>query len=146
MSAPYSFDVAAFRQKYPVFSNPLTYPDATLQQYWDNATCYVENTDYLFLRGDCRVLALNLMTAHLAAIATLIPSGQISALVQGATIDKISVTLTPPPLKTQWQWWLSTTPYGQQLLALLQAKSVGGMYIPSTGALVGFRNKWGGFC
>ncbi|OWK47571.1 hypothetical protein FRUB_01270 [Fimbriiglobus ruber] len=41
----------------------------------------------------------------------------------GATIDKISVTLEPPPAPNAWQYWLQSSPYGQQLLALLQVVS-----------------------
>jgi hypothetical protein len=69
------------------------------------------------------------MTAHLAAISVLIAAGQIPGLVQNATIDKITVGLTPPPIPNQFQWWLNITPYGQQLLAMLQVNSVGGFYI-----------------
>jgi hypothetical protein len=49
--------------------------------------------------------------------------------VSGASVDKVSVTLTPPPVKSQWQWWMSLTPRGAQLLALLKSKAAGGLYV-----------------
>lgn len=129
MSAVITFDVAAFRVSFPAFADVTTYPDATLDGYWTVATCYLSDIDYGYLAGKCRTLALNLMTAHLAALSTLIAGGGTPGLVQSSTIDKISVTLTPPPVKSQFDWWLALTPYGAQLLALLQAKSVGGFYV-----------------
>lgn len=141
------FDVAIFRQQFPAFSNETTFPDEMLQMYWDNATCYISaQGNYGWLQGDCRRLALNYMTAHLTALSIIIASGTVPYLAQSAGIDKVTVSLTPPPLKTQWQWWLNTTPYGAQLLSLLQARGVGGWYIGGCGyaELSAFRRS-GGF-
>ena len=141
----YVFDIPAFRVSYPAFANSTTYPNVTLQSYWDSAICYISDQDYGWLAGDCRYKALTLMTAHLAAIADLIARGQVPNLMQSATIDKITVSLTPPPLKTQWQWWLSLTGYGQQLYALLQANSTGGFYVGGLPELSAFRKVGGLF-
>ena len=140
-----TFDVTQFRATYTEFSDPLKYPDAVLQNYWDIATCYISNENYGYLSGDCRQLAINLMTAHLAKIADLSNSGQLAILAQAASIDKISVSLTPPPLKNQFAWWLSTTAYGQQLYALLQARSVGGFYVGGLPEKSAFRRVGGIF-
>lgn len=146
MTAILTFDVTEFRTSFPAFADPAKYPTVTLQMYWDNATCYVSDIgNYGSLQGRCRQYAINLMTAHLAALATLIASGQTPSIVQNSAIDKISVGLTPPPLKNQWQWWLMTTPYGQQLQALLQTRSVGGFYIGGRGELAAFRKVGGVF-
>ncbi len=149
MNAPdFIFDVTQFRIDYPQFSDDVKFPDATLQMYWDWATCYISDRDYGFLHGRCRFHAINLMTAHLAALSVVIAQGnysQIPGIVQSATINKISVSLTPPPLENQWQWWLSLTPYGQQLLALLQVQSVGGFMIGGAPVRSAFRNQSGGF-
>ena len=122
------FDPAAFRVQFPAFANITTFPDITLQAYFDAGTCYVSDQNYGRLTDACRVLALNLMTAHLTALSVIIAAGQTPALVQSSGIDKINVSLTPPPLKNQWQWWLSTTPYGAQLFALLTVRAAGGFY------------------
>lgn len=140
------FDVGEFRIAFPAFSNPVTFPTDTLQAYWDAATCYVDDEgNYGWLQGDCRRRALDLMTAHLTALSVLIAGGQVPGLVQAATIDKVTVSLTPPPLKNQWQWWLSLTPYGQQLLALLESRAVGGFYIGGLPERSAFRKVGGIF-
>lgn len=144
------FDLPAFRQQFTAFNKIGEFPDITLNAYWDNATAYVTNQ-----RGGCftgaltlaqQTLALNLMTAHLAALGAIIGKGETPGVLQGATIDKISVTMQPPPEVNQWQWWLNLTPYGQQLLALLQVRSAGGFYVPGPGlGIQGFRGiGWGG--
>lgn len=137
MAATLTFDVAVFRAQYPEFTNP-PFTDAVLIGYWETATCFVSNKNCGSLRGACRLRALYLMVAHLCAIYNIIAAGQTPGQVQGATIDKVSVTLTPPPNPSQWAWWLGTTPYGAQLYALLQVRSVGGWYIgglPETSAI-----------
>lgn len=139
----YTFDIAAFRVSYPAFSDPEKYPNVTLQAFYDTATCYISDEDYGYLSGDCRYKALTLMTAHLAALSDMIAAGQTPGLEQSAAIDKVSVSLTPPPLRNQWQWWLSLTAYGQQLLALLQAKAVGGFFVGGSLDRAAFRKAGG---
>lgn len=127
------FSIDNFRLVYKAYSNPITYPDQLLSASYVDATCYVSDQN-----GGCfvggmnnqqRAKALNLMTAHLLAIGDLIAAGYTPGVVTAATIDKVSVTLQPPPVKNQWQQWLQTTPYGQQLLALLQLAAAGGTYL-----------------
>ena len=140
------FDVVLFRSQFPVFTNATTYPTPMLQMYWDMAICYINDEgNYGWLNGVCRQLALDLMTAHLTALSLLIVAGQVPGLVQSATIDKVSVSLTPPPQPNQWQWWLGLTPYGQQLLALLQTRAVGGFYIGGLPERSAFRKVGGIF-
>ncbi|UAW63481.1 DUF4054 domain-containing protein [Mycoavidus sp. HKI] len=137
------FDVSAFRLSFPAFANMETYPDASLLASWDAATCYVSPQNYGYLQGESRARALNLMTAHLVALADIVKAGQMPSMVSASTVDKVAVTLTPPPVKSQWQWWLSLTPYGQQLLALLSASAAGGFYIGGLPEGSGFRRVHG---
>lgn len=125
------FDVTLFRQQFPAFANETTYPDALLEMYWGLGTDYVSNEDSTCnsLSGNSLVYALNLMTAHLTTIAGMVVANKAPNLPQSATIGSVTVSLVPPPLASQWGWWLSTTVYGAQLLALLQLKSVGGVMI-----------------
>lgn len=124
------FNYATFVQYYAQFNNSVAYPEQTLQLYWNKATTYVSNnTASCGLTLPQREEALNLMTAHLAVLYGQAASGQQTGLIQGATIDKISVQLTPPPEANQWQWWLNQTQYGQQYLALMQIVSVGGFFV-----------------
>jgi hypothetical protein len=129
MPTQFTFDVDKFRTMFPAFADETKFPDAALQEFWNLAICYISDKNYGYLNNDCRFNAINLMTAHLTALSVLISAGKTPFLAQSSTINKVSVTLTPPKLSDQWSWWLSTTPYGAQLLALLQAKSVGGWYV-----------------
>jgi hypothetical protein len=121
-----------FRLLFSAFSNSTKYPDAKIQLFWNNSGSYINNQ-----AGGCycgglstaqQTLALNYMTAHLLFIADQAASGETGGVLTGATIDKISVSLEPPPQTNQWQWWLNQSPYGQELLALLQVASVGGRF------------------
>ena len=144
MAAVYVFDIPAFRISYPEFADPLKYPDATLQRYWDNSTCYIANSNYGALRGCCRYTALTLMTAHIARLSSL-PAGSVPSVASSATVGAVSVTTVPPPIKTQFQWWLNSTPYGMQLLALLNLKGVGGISVGGLPERNGFRKIGGVF-
>lgn len=137
-----TFNVAQFRAAYPEFgATPPT--DATLQGYWNTATCFVSDCNYGWLRGDCRAQVLNLLAAHIATLAALIAVGETPGIVTGATIDKVSVTLEPPPATSQQQWWFNLTPYGAQAWALLSVRSVGGFYVGGSATRAGFRGNSG---
>lgn len=144
-----TFDVAAFRASFPAFADITAYSNQTLQGYFDSACIFIDpNTSscwWLGLRDAAKYRALNLMTAHLAQLGTQAAAGQTTGQVQSSTIDKVSVSLTPPPNPNQWQWWLGLTAYGQQLLALLQAKAAGGFYIGGLPELAAFRRVGGIF-
>lgn len=132
-----TFVPADFRVKYPAFAANPPWTDEILQGYFDTATCYIANNGCPCC-GDCSVTSLYLMTAHLAALSVLVANGEVPGYVTSATIDKITVTISTPPAVNQWQWWLNLTPYGQQLLALLQVQSAGGFYfggLPETAAM-----------
>lgn len=143
----FTFNNATFRVEFPEFEDVAAYPTPTLQGYFDAAGCYVENKNYGWLRGCCNLMALNLMTAHFAKLAKAIAAGQTPGVEVQATIDKVSVTMMEPPVKNMWQYWLSQTPYGQALLALLTAKAVAGQYVPGGAGRAGFGvgaffNRW----
>lgn len=132
MAGTITFDIAAFRVAFPAFASIATYPDATLQGYWDVAILYITNSDYGYLNGAARERAINLLVAHLITLSDLINAGETPGLMQSATIDKISVTLTPPPVKSEFLWWLNLTGYGAQLAALLSLKAIGGFFVTAT--------------
>lgn len=136
-----NFDSALFRGLFKAYADTNAYPTVLIQYQWDLATSYItNNTNTACFMGMTRaqqVNALNLMTAHLLALNDAINSGQPTGVVTGATIDKVSVTLQPPPESDQWQWWLNQTPYGQQLLALLQISAAGGFFVMAGSPVVG---------
>jgi hypothetical protein len=143
--AVFTFDVAYFRQLFPAFADPMVYSDAQLAIYWNIATNFISPTNYGWLNGQPRFTALNFCTAHLAALSALIATGIVPSMGIGASVDKVHITLQPPPLPNQWQWWLGTTGYGQQLLALLQMWAVGGWMVGGAAERGSIRQAYGIF-
>jgi hypothetical protein len=117
-----------FRTAFPEFGNENAFPNTTIQQFWDWATTYISDHNFGVLRNKSRQHALNLMTAHLLQIRVIGSQGDVPGIVTEAHVGEVDVKLEPPPLPNQWQFWLGTTIYGQELLALLQVKSAGGFY------------------
>lgn len=140
------FDPAAFRLEFTAFSNVTTYPDATLERYFRRATLYINKYQGGRYSGgldvDQLTESLYLMTAHLLAINDLILAGQVVGVTTGATVDKVSITLEAPPNDNQWQYWLMSTPYGQQLYALLSVVGAGGFYFGGRRELGAFKRVW----
>lgn len=140
--------IANFRTLFPAFADTTKFPDEQLEAQWIAATGFLGEYDGCLLSGDPLQLALNYMTAHLLQSYVLLLAGGPSAtvgVVVAAHIDKIQVQMAPPPVKSAFQYWLFTTPYGQYLWSLLSMKSAGGFYIgglPERGA---FRKVAGTF-
>lgn len=139
------FDPAAFREQFHSFQCTPAISNETLQAYFDTATMYINNPNcgnYTLIGGLSaaqRRQCLYLMTAHLGTIARSIEAGSVVGVMTGATVDKVSVTLEPPPAANQWQYWLQSTAYGQQLLSLLSVVGAGGFYINPRPELSAFR-------
>lgn len=143
--AQHVLDIATFRVLFPAFANETAYPDGVLNVFWGSAVAFLGDYDGCLLRGAALQSALNYMTAHLLQSDVMIRRGQTFAVVTGSTVDKVSVTREPPPIRSMWQWWLATTPYGLQLWALLTASSAGGFYIGGRPERDAFRKVGGRF-
>ena len=143
------FNPEAFRERFPAFADATAWPEAALERGFEPACCHISPCTGKRLRGRSLALALELMTAHLRTLEKGMAAGEAggpTGIVSSASVDKVSVTLTPPPVKSQWQWWLSLTPYGQELLALLRSKAAGGLYVGGVPAeRAGFRKAGGVF-
>lgn len=139
------FDVAVFRARYSQFSDSTAYSSTVLSGYWDVASCFVSTEDYGYLRGDCRATAIMLMTAHIAQLSTMAASGDTAGVMNSATVDKVSISLTPPPVASQLAWWMNLTPYGSQLAAMLNMLAVGGMFVGGSRTRSAFRGPSGYF-
>lgn len=142
-----TLDITAFRALFAAYRNPTNYTDTTLNAQWTLATAYVNPAARCWRWGSTqqRTMALYLMLAHLLALGTVIAAGQQPGVVTGATIDKITVTLQPPPEGSQFSYWLNQTPYGQQYLALVKTIVVGGYAIGGLPELSAFRKVDGIF-
>ena len=140
-----TLDLTAFRAQYPQFT---AVPDATIQAQFDLATCYVSADTYGDMTAACRTQALYLMTAHLLALSAIIASGNYTGqpgIVVSSRIGDVQVQLQPPPERGQWRWWLNLTPYGAQLIALLDAQSAGGFFVGGLPERAAFRKVGGVF-
>lgn len=140
-----ALNIATFRSMFPAYSNVTTYPDALVTMNWEFATEYISAEDYGVLAGNSRARALYLMTAHLFNLSDIIAGGQVPSMVSGSAIDRINVSLTPPPVTNQLHYWLSLTGYGAQLLALLRMRMTGGFYIGGSAERSNFRKYDGSF-
>lgn len=131
MSSTYvTVTVAEFRSLYPEFADPEKYSDAALEDTLDLATCYISLKNYGALQGKCRKRAVYLLMAHLQTLKDMLAQGKTQVTVtSGASIDKVSVTLSMPPMSTQAQWWFNISSYGSSLLALLEIRAVPGFYV-----------------
>lgn len=142
--ASHVFNVTTFRAQFQEFANATTYPDLTLDGYWTMATNYISSNDSLYgLSGANLDLALNLMTAHLARSFVMMNAGQNTVVVNGSSEGSVSVSLTPPPVKNAWQWWLATTPYGMQLRALLSVLATALPFVGGSLERASFRKAGG---
>lgn len=146
--AQHELDLAAFRAMFPgAFPNP-PYTDPVITAYWSIASCAMDTADSCALSGDCLQTALNLMTAHIMTIlggagasGRPVPVG----VKVSATVDKVSVSYSAPPFNSGWQAWLSQSPYGLTLWALLSAHGSGGFYFGGLPELDGIRKVYGTF-
>lgn len=122
--------ITDFRAAFSVFADSEIYPDPMLQIWWDMAICNLSPDDNCVISGNCLQSALYLLMAHIGMLMTRIAEGNTTAgAVNSATIDKVSVSFTVPPITNGWQAWLAQTPYGLQLWAMLLGASAGGFYI-----------------
>lgn len=123
------FNYPLFQAQFPDYASaPL---ESVLDVYFDLATSFVNPNDNWCggLKASTLDYALNCLVAHYCYINNQIAMGQDTVIVTAAGIDKVTVSLLAPPVKNMFQYWLATSPYGKQLLALLSAKSAGGWYV-----------------
>jgi len=143
-----TFDPAAFKAQFPQFSNSSCFPDGTLNNWWVIATTVVspEPVDCDPLTDAQRTEVLNLESRHVGTIFNQIASGKPApAMVTSATIDKVTVTVKPPPERGQLTWWLNFTPYGQMAATILSIAGAGGFYSGGLPERSAFRRVGGGF-
>lgn len=143
--AQHVIDIAEFRASFAEFANPIDFTDAQLQMYWDMATNYIKEFDNCLVNGRQLQHMLNLMTAHLLKSFSIMSTGGLSGVTASASEGSVSVSVTPPPSKSGWQYWLATTPYGLQLWALMTMLTMGGFYVGGSPERSGFRNSHGHF-
>lgn len=141
-----TLDIPAFRVAFPQFANVTDFPDIRIQAQWDVGTGFVSADTYGDMSVAVRTYAIQLATAHLLTISVIVASGNSPGVVTMSKVGDVTVQLAAPPFGTsQWRYWLSLTPYGAQLVALLDAQSVGGFMVGGLPERSAFRRVGGGF-
>ena len=113
-------DIAQFRERFPEFADPVKYPDELIESWWERAICIISNANVGCLSGDCRLEAIYLLMAHIGHLAD--NGGDPAGFDTSATIDKVSVGRATPFFDNELSYWLMTTSYGLELLALLGSR------------------------
>lgn len=118
-----------FYKEYPEF-NTDAYIDISSQAF-RRAKCRLGIKNNCFLHDCKRKDAIYLLTAHLSVLSYKAQSGQNGAAggqVASASVGEVSVSYVQIPGLDSWSYWLSSTPYGLELLALLDGLSAMGLY------------------
>lgn len=120
------------------------YPEFNIPEYkticpraFRQAKTYISIKNNCWLRDEKRKLTIYLLTAHLSllifkaqgGIAGGSGAGSGGGMVQSASVGEVSVTYLQIPNLDQWSYWLAQTPYGQELLALLDMLTAVPVYI-----------------
>lgn len=122
--------VAQFRADFPEFADETKHTEPALTNILHRALGFVSRQNSTYLRDDKRILAIEYMAAHLKTLSDKAVAGSSSGgLVGSSSVGDVSVTLIPPPIKKQFDYWCNQTIYGQSYLALLQTRAPAGMYV-----------------
>ena len=141
-----SFNPASFREQFPAFADSVRFPDSVLSRCFTQSTCYINNETNRCINAQCLELLLYSFTAHICLINSNVQQDKTNGIVTSASVGGVSVGLAPPPFGSdQWSWWINTTPYGQQVEALLDGLSAGGFYFGGRCERGAFRKVGGGF-
>jgi len=140
-----TLDLAIFRARFPKFSDINAYPDIAIQAQFNTAIAFMSNEPNCFLAVGAQEEALYLLTAHLLYISSMIAAGTPVQVMVSAAEGTVNAGFAPPPFKNGFQFWLTSTPYGSMLWALLQIHSVGGAFVAGTRSRSGIRKPQGYF-
>lgn len=135
---PPVFPLADFRLLYPQFA---AVSDDAVVANAQMALCYISDHGC-----DCGDQSWLLMVAHMLTLSQAAQTGGATNPVASATIDKVSVSFVQAPTGTSsFKYWLSSTPFGMQLLAMLARCAAGGLYVGGSRERAAFRIVGGRF-
>lgn len=116
----------AFIGQFPEFAEAQN-----IELYIDRALLYI--SPYTGLCKNRKQYIVFLLAAHFLALQDNINQGENSGGIQtGASIDKVSVSVAPPPFTDGFDYWLNQTVYGQTLLAFLDMIAALPTYVGGT--------------
>ena len=126
-----SVDIDTFYTYFPEFNTDDYAVIAPAALY--RAKVYISLHNWGRLKDDKRELALYLMTAHLATLMYKNGTGDTSSTsgrVASAAVGEVNVSYEAiPTADDEFEYWLSLTPYGLELLALLSVLTSAPFYI-----------------
>lgn len=100
-----------FIAQFPEFENAQN-----IELYLNRALLYI--SPYSAFCKNRKQYVVFLLAAHFLALQDNINNGEnLGGLQTGASIDKVSVSVAPPPFSDGFEYWLGQTTYGQALLA-----------------------------
>ena len=129
--AKVSVNIAEFRYRFPAFSDVTKYSDDCVQMMLDTAQLYISPEENCLVKPEQQKQMIYLMTAHLTDINKQLADGNSGAggQVASASVGGVSVSNAIPNNRTDFEYFLNSTGYGKQLLALLGMLSAVGLYI-----------------
>lgn len=144
---PPAYDDVSFRAQFPAFSDRNTFSSVVLYDTWGMGGAYINPSNGPGWCNNPAQLqrALDLMCAHLTQLGVQIANGTPMGVMSAAAEGSVSITLQPPPTKSAFGYWLSTTPYGIQLRMLLGIVAGTGFYVGGSCERGGFRKAGGRF-
>ena len=131
MSSYITVSIDEFYTYFPEFNTDdyTTIASAALAR----AQVYISLKNWGRLQDDKRVLAVYLLMAHLATLMYKTSTGDTSSTsgrVASASVGEVSISYEALPTSTDdFDYWLSLTPYGLELLALLNTLTAAPFYI-----------------
>ncbi len=137
-------NIQTFRATFPLYADETTYPDTLLNAQYKIGKCYVADNDCT-MAENCREYALQAMLAHLLYIRDQVNSGNNIGVITSASEGEVSVSLATPVVDDEWHYWFNSSPFGRELIALLDVQSVGGFYVGGSPERRAFRKAGGVF-
>jgi hypothetical protein len=124
------FPLAMFLAYFPEFDDESKYTKASVQSAGLRAMMHITpSAEGMPFVGKYREYGLFLMTAHIATLAKMDDgeSGGVAGRPFKSTVGSVSVESTKPNsfVADDWNFWLSLTNYGAELLALLDTQAQG---------------------
>lgn len=122
--------VERFRADFPEFADETKFPESILLNCIHRASSFISRRNSSSFRDGNRELALELMAAHIYTLSRNAAGGSAGGgLVGSSSVGSVSVSLIPPLVKRQFDYWCNQTAYGQQYMALLGAHSPAGLFL-----------------
>lgn len=137
-------DITAFRVNFPLYADETKYPDILLNAQYEIGKCYIADNNCT-MAEPCREYALQAMLAHLLYIRDQVNAGNKVGVITSASEGEVSVSLATPVVDDEWHYWFNSSPYGTELIALLDVQSVGGFYVGGSPERKAFRKVGGMF-